>query len=48
MSLSHEYILRVNRPDGKDNPKLVKSYFTKLFGDWQSAMKKVIKEVESI
>ena len=48
MSLSREYILRVNRPDGKDNPKLVKSYFSKLFGDWQSAMKKIIKEVESI
>ena len=48
MSLNNEYVLRANRPDGKDNPKLVKAYFRKLFGDWQAAMEKVIKEVESI
>ena len=48
MSLSREYVLRVNRPDGKDNPILVKVYFRKLFSDWQNAMEKVIKEVESI
>ena len=48
MSLNREYVLRANRPDGKDNPKLVKAYFRKLFGDWQTAMEKVIKEVESI
>jgi len=48
MSLSREYILRANRPDGKDNPKLVKAYFRKLFADWQIAMEKVIKEIESI
>jgi hypothetical protein len=48
MSLSREYILRVNRPDGKNNPKLVNSYFYKLFADWQTAMEKVMKEVDSI
>jgi len=48
MSLSREYILRANRPDGKDNPKLVKAYFRKLFADWQIAMEKVIKEIESV
>ena len=48
MSLSREYVLRVNRPDGKDNPILVKVYFRKLFSDWQKAMEKVIKEVENI
>jgi len=48
MSLSRDYVLRVNRPDGKDNPILVKVYFRKLFSDWQNAMEKVIKEVESI
>lgn len=48
MSLDHEYVLRANRPDGKDNPKLVKAYFRKLFTDWQSAMEKVIKEIEKI
>jgi hypothetical protein len=48
MSLNREYILRTNCPDEKDNPKIVKAYFRKLFSDWQTAMEKVIKEVESI
>ena len=48
MSLSREYILRANRPDGKDNPKLVKAYYSKLFADWQKAMDKVVKEIESL
>jgi len=48
MALNREYVLRVNRPDGKDNPKLVKAYFRKLFADWQAAMEKIIKEIESI
>ena len=48
MLLNREYVLRANRPDGKDNPQLVKAYFRKLFSDWQNAMEKVINEVESI
>ena len=48
MILNREFILRVNRPDGKDNPKLVKAYFKKLFADWQEAMEKTIKEIESL
>lgn len=48
MSLNREYVLRANRPDGKDNPTLVKAYFRKLFEDWQKAMVKVIKEIESL
>lgn len=48
MATSREFTLRVNRPDGKDNPKLVKAYFRKLFADWQAAMAKIIKEMEKI
>lgn len=48
MALTREYILRVNRPDGKDNPKLVKAYFRKLFTEWQAAMEQIIKEIETI
>jgi hypothetical protein len=48
MALNHEFVLRVNRPDGKNNPTLVKAYFHKLFSDWQTAMGKIIKEIESI
>jgi hypothetical protein len=48
MALNREFVLRVNRPDGKDNPKLVKAYFRKLFSDWQTAMDKLIKEIETL
>jgi hypothetical protein len=48
MSLNREYTLRANCPDGKDNPKLVKAYFRKLFDDWQLAMDKIIKEIVKI
>jgi hypothetical protein len=48
MAVNREFILRVNTPDGKDNPKLVKAYFHKLFYDWQIAMEKIIKEIEKI
>jgi hypothetical protein len=48
MALNREYVLRTIRPDGKQNPKLVKAYFRKLFADWQTAMEKVIKEIETI
>jgi len=48
MALNREFILRANRPDGKNNPKLVKTFFRKLFADWTVAMEKVIKEIESL
>jgi len=48
MALNREYVLRVNRPDGKNNPKLVKMYFRKLFSDWQTAIEKVITKIEKI
>jgi hypothetical protein len=48
VELNREYLLRVNCPDGKDNPKLVKNYFRKLFADWQIAMEKLIKEIEAL
>ena len=48
MALTREFILRVNRPDGKDNPKLVKAYFRKLYTEWQAAMEQIIKEIETI
>ncbi len=47
-TLSKEFILRANKPDGKENPKLVRAYFRKLFADWQTAMELIIKEIESL
>ncbi|MEI8085549.1 MAG: hypothetical protein WCG93_04960 [Paludibacter sp.] len=48
MALNKEFILRANRPDGKDNPKLVKAYFRKLFADWKIAMENTIKSIENL
>ncbi len=48
MRLNNEFILRVNRPDGKNNPQMIKKYFRKLYTDWQSAIEKIIKEIESL
>ena len=48
MALNKEFILRANRPDGKENPKLVKAYFRKLFADWQLAMENTIKSIENL
>ena len=48
MDINREFVLRSNRPDGKDNPKIVKAYFLKLYSDWQTAMDKVIVEIEKL
>jgi len=48
VALKGEFVLRASRPDAKNNPKLVKAYFRKLFADWQTAMEKVIKEIEKL
>jgi len=48
MALNNEFILRANRPDGKENPTLVKAYFRKLFSDWKIAMGNTIKSIESL
>jgi len=48
MEMNNAFILRVNHPDGKKNPVLVKAYFRKLYADWQLAMGKTIKEIASI
>jgi hypothetical protein len=48
MDLNREYILRTNCPDGKNNPKLIKAYFRKLYSDWQKDMEKILKEIEAL
>jgi hypothetical protein len=46
--LNKEFTLRANRPDGKENPKLVKAYFRKLYADWQKAMNEIIAKIEKL
>ncbi|MDD3320498.1 MAG: hypothetical protein PHS59_03545 [Paludibacter sp.] len=48
MKTNVEFILRANRPDGKDNPKLVKAYYRNLFADWQKAMDIITAEMDKI
>ena len=48
MKTNREFVLRVNRHDGKDNPKRVKVYFRKLYADWQVAMEKIIADIEKL
>lgn len=48
MNTNQEFVSRANCPDGKENPKLVKAYFRKLYSDWQSAMEKIIREIENL
>lgn len=46
--ISREFILRSNRPTGKDNQELVKKYYRKLYSDWQKAIEKIIKDIENL
>lgn len=46
--LSDDFVLRASRPDGKENPKIVRSYYQKLFADWQNEMEKITGKIESI
>ena len=48
IGLNRTFVLRANHPDGKDNPKMVKAHFKKLYADWQIAMEKVLKEIDSL
>ncbi len=43
-----EFTLRAGQPDGKDNPKILKAYYKKLFADWETEMGRVINEMEKI
>lgn len=48
VDINKEFVLRVNRPDGKNNPKIVKQYFSKLYTDWQEKLSVIIKEIEGL
>ena len=48
MDLNREFVLRANCPDGKDNPKLVKVYYSKLFSEWQSKTSEIISKIEKL
>ncbi len=45
---AHEFILRTNTPDGKENPKVSKAYFRKLYADWQKFIQKIVEDIDKI
>lgn len=48
MDLNREFVLRTNNPDGKNNSKIVKQYFKKLYADWQEKLSVILKDIEKL
>ena len=48
VDLNREFVLRASHPNGKDNPKIIKQYYTKLYTDWQDKLAVVLKEIEAL
>ncbi|MBI9033388.1 MAG: hypothetical protein JEZ03_02840 [Bacteroidales bacterium] len=48
VELHDEMIDRVNHPDGKDNPKIVKAYFTKIRKDLFSTTASIFAKIEKM
>lgn len=48
VDLNREFVLRTNRPTGKNNPQLIKQYFKKLYADWQNKLSEILKEIEAL
>lgn len=45
--LGSEFCKRCNHPSGKNNSKLVKSYYNSLHANWNEKIKAIINELES-
>lgn len=45
---SNDFIIRAGKPDGKDNPKLVKAYYKKLGQDLLNDVMGISKELEEL
>ncbi len=45
MDVNNQFIMRVSNYDGKDDPKIVKAYFSKLREDWTKSVKALAEEV---
>lgn len=46
--LNHNFILRAGHNDGKNNRKIVKNYFNKLYADWQRDIDKIIQKIDNL
>lgn len=45
LDMQDNFIGRAGRPDGKDNPKLVKAYYSKLRADLQKEINAIAAEI---
>jgi hypothetical protein len=48
VELRNELIARVNNPDGKDNPKIVKPYYKSVSKDLMSGVDKLFERLSAI
>ena len=48
VSLRNDLIARVNNPDGKDNPKIVKAYYKSVENDLKSGADKLFKRLSDL
>lgn len=42
ITVQDNFLSRVNRPDGKDNPKLVKKYYQTLISEFDTAIEEIL------
>ena len=48
VNLRNDLISRVNNPDGKDNPKIVKAYYKSVKRDLNTGVDKLFKRLSSL
>ena len=48
VSLHNDMVGKVNSPDGKDNPKMVKAYYQRLKKDYISGINEAYKKLEDL
>jgi len=48
VGLRNDLITRINNPDGKDNPKIVKAYYKSVEKDLKSGVDKLFKRLSSL
>lgn len=46
--MANEFCLRVNRPTGSGNRKLVKAYYKSLYNTWNEKLSQVVSEIEKL
>jgi len=48
LDMQDAYVLRASHPDAKDNKKMVKEYYKKLYKDLQAEVDAISKEIEDL